>query len=73
MSKENAKQITLRLPLEVDEALKEISKVTSINIKGIVVMAILKYKKKLTTWWINEYLYFLIFQNSSQKFFLRRI
>lgn len=49
MSKENAKQITLRLPLEVDEALKEISKVTSINIKGIVVMAILKYKKKLTT------------------------
>ena len=73
MSKRDTKQITLRLPLEVDEALKEISKVTSINIKGIVVMAILKYKKKLTTWWINEYLYFLIFQNSSQKFFLRRI
>ena len=69
MSKRDTKQITLRLPLEVDEALKEISKVTSININGIVVMAILKYKKKLIPWWINEYLYFLIFQNSSQMFF----
>ena len=30
MSKRDVKQITLRLPLEVDEALKEISEITSI-------------------------------------------
>lgn len=48
MNKKDIKQITLRLPLEVAEALKEISEITSINIKGLVIMAILRYKKKLT-------------------------
>ncbi|CAM2913165.1 hypothetical protein I6E16_00525 [Ligilactobacillus salivarius] len=46
MSKRDVKQITLRLPLEVDEALKEISEITSINIKDLILLAVLNNNRK---------------------------
>lgn len=46
MSKRDVKQITLRLPLEVDEALREISEITSINIKDLILLAVLNNNRK---------------------------
>ncbi len=46
MSKRDVKQITLRLPLEVNEALKEISEITSINVKDLILLAVLNNNRK---------------------------
>ena len=48
MSKQN--KTTLRLPIEVSEALKEISDVTGITISNLVLLAVLNSIRKFYLW-----------------------